>query len=192
MPDVRSTDDGVAQHINRRRLLGAGAALAAGGGGIAFGAAGTRAAVSIEGFDVPDASFEREALDPVLDVTATYEYDAAMRPVSELWFGVAVGGTEIASDELITDAGVLDGETTLSGAIVDSDAWTAADFDPDRGETLDRTLDVTLRFEVRESDGTVIVSDDASDSATVTVTHPEDERATATIGGSATIRAADE
>lgn len=184
--------DGVVQHITRRRLVGGGAALAAGGGGLAFLSDPTDAQVAIDSFAVPDASFEQETLDPRLDVTVAYKYDAGMAPVGELWFGLDVGGSEIASDDLITSAGMHDGETTLSGAIVAADAWTTADFDPEIGETVSRDLDVTLRFEVRETGGTVIVADEASDTATVSVAHPTQEQRTATVGGSGTIRAADE
>lgn len=193
MEDVRSTYDAVAQHISRRRLVGAGAALAAGGGGLVYASDPTAAEVQIDGFSVPDETFERESLDPVLDVTAKYSYDAGMEPVAALRFAVSVDGTEIATDDLVTDAGLLDGDTTLSGPITDAEAWSSDDFAPDAGETVERQLSVTLSFEVLDSGDRVIVSDTATDTTTVTVENPNDaEQLTAAIGGSGTIRAADE
>lgn len=87
---------------------------------------------------------------------------------------------------------MLDGDTTLSGAITDAEAWASDDFAPEAGASVERDLAVTLSFEVLDSGDRVIVADTASDTATVTVTNPNDaEQLTAAVGGSATIRASE-
>jgi hypothetical protein len=101
-----------------------------------------------------------------------------------LRFGLSIDGTEVASDELVTDAAALDGETTLSGVVTDADGYTAADFEPEVASSISETIQVDLSFEVMAQGDDVIVSDTASDEGTVTVSHPQKQQFIAEVGGS--------
>lgn len=176
--------------LSRRQAIAGGSALLAAGGTLVWVGDPVRAAVSVDELTIPDASFERDDLDPVVAVTAGYEYDVGTTAVSALRFELVVDETVVASEQLRTDEPTLSGETELSGRIADSDAWALADFAPAIGETLERDLTVTLRFAVLGSDDSAIVSDSASETVTVTVAHPQDSAYTASVGGEGEIRTA--
>lgn len=190
MPNDKRRIDRAESHLNRRTALASGAALLTAGGSLVLIGDPVHAAVSVDSLTVDDESFTAEAVSPVLDVTAGYSYDVGNSAVSKLRFTLAVDGSPIASDDLVTDRTTLENETTLSGSIIDSDAWAATDFAPAVAESVSRKLSIDLTFEVLGSDGAVLVSDSASDTAVVTVSHPQESEYVASVGGTGTIRTA--
>lgn len=188
MTDRRQRFDAAVSHLSRRRVLaGAGVLLTGAGSLVAVGKPAS-AAVSVGSFDVADREFTGEQIQPVVDVTAAYEYDVGSQPVNALEFSLSVDGSVVASDELITDRTTLSGETTLSGRVTDSDAWASDDFAPAVASSVSRDIKVTLSFSVVESDGREIVGDSATATATVTVGHPQETEWTASVGGEGVIR----
>jgi hypothetical protein len=190
MANDRQRFDSAVSHLSRRQALAAGAALVTAGGSLVVVGEPASAQVSVEGLSVPDKSFTRESVEPVVDVTVSYNYDAGNRPVEQLRFGLTVGGTEVATEDLVTDRTTLSGETQLSGRVTDAEAWSATDFAPAVAEEAQHTLALGLSFAVVDTDGNTVVSDSASTEATVTVAHPQDSEYIAEVGGSGTIRAA--
>ena len=175
----------VTKHARRRRALAARGTVGGGGTTLALvGSDGARAEVSVESFDVDDATFEAREVTPVIDAEIGYAYRADH--VAELWIALLVGETIVAEETLRTGNDELENSTTLSGRVLDSPAHTGTDFEVDAGETVSVTVDAGVRFEVRDSAGEVLASDDATDSSTVEVVSPDDETH-ATIGGVATI-----
>jgi len=192
MSDNNAPVDRIVSKLSRRRALAGVATLATAGGSLVVVGEPAQASVSVDGLDVSDATFERESVTPVVDVSVSYQYDASLEPVNALEFALLVDGTEVASDELITDKTALDGQTTLSGTVTDSQQWSESDFQPTVGEAVTREIQFTLEFRVVTSEGTTIVDDEASDTATVEVSHPQQSALVASVGGRGTIRAADE
>ncbi|AGC34575.1 hypothetical protein HSTV1_30 [Haloarcula sinaiiensis tailed virus 1] len=171
----------------RQALLGIGT-LAAGGGSLAVAMSEPGAAqVSVDSFSVSDSDMATEQADPVVDVSLGYSYDAGNNPVADLRFELLVGGDVVASDELTTDKTTFDGTTELSGRAVDASAWEQSDFAPDVASAVERDVTVAVRFAVLASDGSVIVEDSKSDTATVKISHPQEVRLVASVGGSGTI-----
>lgn len=146
------------------------------------------AQVSVDSFSVSDASFESESIDPVVDVTAAYRYDAADRPVDHLWFGVAIDGDTVAEETLVTETSTLENTTQLSARVADSSAWSLTDFAPEAGADIQRDVTVSLSFAVRERDDSTIAQDSAEDTATIAVTNPNSGSPTAALGGEGVIR----
>lgn len=175
--------DRVAQHMTRRRAIAGGATLLAGGGTLLLVSEGVAADVTVDSLDIPDESFEADGIDPTLDVTAAYSYSVEGASVGSLVFDVGVDGGVVASDELMTDETALQNTTALSGPVLDSPAWDAADFDPAIGETVEQTLSVSLRFAVLDVGGGEIVADEATTECVVTVSHPQESAYTAAVGG---------
>lgn len=171
----------------RRALAGVGTVATAGVGVLAFAPDPARAQVSVDSFAVSNADFEAESVTPVADVMIGYAYDVGSEAVSELRFALTIGGGEVATESLTTQATQLEGETNLSARLTESSAWSASDFAVAVGESVSREVTVGVSFEVADSGG-VLVSDTAEDTATVTVSHPQQETWTATVGGSGTIR----
>jgi hypothetical protein len=176
--------------VSRRQALAGIGTLATGGVGVAALRAGTspvRAQVSIDEFSVADATFTAESVDPDVVVTIGYDYDVGMNVVSSLRFELVVGETVVASDDLRTDRATLSGETDLRGSVTDAEAWAAQDFAPEVASSVTQELDVTVRFDVLDDTGESIVGDTATDTATVVVSHPQESRYVATVGGSGTV-----
>jgi len=170
-------------------LAGSGVGLV-GVGGLVWASDPTHARVSVDALSIPDTSFESESVVPVVDLTLRYDYDAGSEPVSELVFVVEIGGDRVAETDLRTDRTTLSGETNVTARVTDSNSWDASDFAPSVNESVERNVTVTVRFEVRDSDGTPLVSDTTSDDATITVTHPQDSTLVAEVGGEGTVRTA--
>lgn len=168
----------------RQAIIGVGTLATAGVGLSTVGTGGARAQVSVESFDVADATFTDDQADPKLAATVAYDYDVGVEPVADLRFELLVGDSVIASDELTTSTTALAGDTTLSGMVTDSDAWSVSDFAPEVASSVSRDLSVTVRFAVLDSSDAVIVEDTASDTATVTVSHPQESKLIASVGGS--------
>ena len=190
MPDDSRRRDRVASYLTRRRALAGGAALLTAGGSLVWVGEPASAAVSVDDYSVSDAEFTKAQLDPVLDVSVAYSYDAGNSTVGSLLFELQVGKTVVASEELVTDATTLDSTTELSGRIVDSDAWGLTDFSPEVASSVDRTVSTTLRFAVLDSNGEVIVEDSKSDTVTIAVAHPQESEYLASVGGDGTVRTA--
>lgn len=188
--DHRRYDRAVAQLSRRRALAGGAALLTVGGTLVWVGSDTARADVTIGELTIPDESFESEGIDPVVDVTAKYDFDVGQAAVSELRFTLTVDGDTVATADLVTDATVLTGETDLSGRITDSEAWAIEDFAPGVAETVERTLTVGLAFAVVGSDGAAIVEDSVSEDVSVTVAHPQQSQYVASVGGTGTVRTA--
>jgi hypothetical protein len=193
--DARMTDDPerydrAVSTLSRRQALVGGATLLTAGGTLVWVSDDAHAQVSVDELTIPDADFTSDSLDPVIDVTAAYDYDAGTQAVSRLDFALTVGGDVVAREELITDRTAISGETQLSGRVTDSDTWAVSDFSPDVAASVDRELTVGLTFAVVGTDDTVIVEDTASETVTVSVSHPQETKWTATVGGSGEVRTA--
>lgn len=186
-----SRDDRAESYLNRRAALAGGAALLTAGGTLVFVGDPAHAAVSIDDLTVADETFTTESVDPVVDVTVGYSYDAGNAAVESLRFTLSIDGETVATDELVTDRTTLENETTLSGKVTNADAYAASDFAPDVASSVSQELTIGLTFEVLGTDGTVLVGDTASDTAVVTVSHPQESEYVATVGGSGTIRTPD-
>jgi len=178
--------------VSRRQALVGIGTLAAGGVGLSAVAVETAgASVSVDSFAVSDAEFTAESVTPVLDVTLVFDYDVGNQPVSSLRFAVSVGDSQIAEKTLNTGMATYEGTETLSGVITDSDAWSASDFSPPVADSVSRQVSVSVLFAVRDSDGAAIASDTASDTATVSVSHPQETEYVASVGGSGAIQRQD-
>jgi hypothetical protein len=167
----------------RQALLGIGT-LASGGGSLAVALSEPGAAqVSVDSFSVSDSDMTTEQADPVVDVSLGYSYDVGNNPVADLRFELLVDGDVVASDELTTDKTTFDGTTELSGRVLDASAWDQSDFAPEVASSVQRDVTVGVRFAVLDSDGSVIAEDSKQDTATVRVSHPQEVRLVATVGG---------
>lgn len=181
--------------VSRRQALTGIGTLATGGVAVATLRAGTgpvRAQVSIDDFEMADATFTAESVDPDVTVTLGYDYDVANSVVSALRFELVVGETVVASDDLRTDRTTLSGETELRGSVTDAEAWAAQDFSPDVAASVEREMDVTVRFDVLDDASESIVGDTAADTVSVVVSHPQESQYVATVGGSGTVVTPDE
>lgn len=190
MPDQQRRRDRVESHLTRRRALAGGAALLTAGGSLVFVGEPANAAVSVDSYSVSDAEFTKEQLDPILDVSIDYSYDAGNAVVGSLLFELVVGETVVATEELVTDATTLESTTELSGRIVDSDAWGLTDFSPEVASSVQRTVSTTIRFAVLDSNGDVIVEDSKSDDVLIAVSHPQQSEYIASVGGTGSVRTA--
>jgi hypothetical protein len=188
--DQQRTDRAVSYLTRRRALAGAGV-LVASGGSVIVASDPASAAVSVDELSIPDESFTRGSVTPQLDVTAQYRYDAGSQPVERLRFRLLIDGEEIALTDLVTDRATLENSTTLSGVVTDAEAWSESDFAPDVAETVEREVTVGLEFAVLDREGSVIVKDSATDTAVVSVSHPQESKITASVGGTGEFSAAD-
>jgi len=172
--------------LSRRHAIGA-VAAAVGGGTILTAATGDAAAadVSVDELTVDDATFTSDQVDPVADATVAYEYRSADANGLRLYLRIA--DTEVASKELSTSTDQADGTASLSGRVVDADAYRLGAFATDVGETISRDVDFTVGLEVL-TNGTVVASDEATETATIEVTNPDDGEPYARVGGTITIR----
>ena len=185
MQDENDADDWSVSNLNsglsRRRVLLGTASVAVGATALQLVAGqNARANVSVEQVSIDDATFEAEAVDPVVDVTVAYAY--AADSVSELHIELLVDGDAVASESLRTGSEELENDTDLSGRVVDADAWSAADFEVEFGESITREIDVTVEFSVVDVDR-VVAADSASDTAEIIVEHPNDDHATVGMVG---------
>ena len=185
MQDETDADDWSVSNLNsglsrRRALLGT-ASVAVGATALQLVAGqNARANVSVEQVSIDDATFEAEAVDPVVDVTVAYAY--AADSVSELHIELLVDGDAVASESLRTGSEELENNTDLSGRVVDADKWSAADFEVESGESITREIDVTVEFSVVDVDR-VVAADSATDTPEIVVEHPNDDHATVGMVG---------
>jgi len=173
--------------LSRRHAIGA-VAAAVGGGTVlaaATGDASAAAEVSVDELRVDGATFETDQVDPVAEATVAFEYRSPGANSVRLY--LAVDDDELASTELSTSTDEADGTETLTGRIVDSAGYTLGAFATDAGETITREVTFTVGIEVLEN-GTVVVDDATSETATIEVTNPDDGEPYARIGGTITIR----
>ena len=185
MQDEHDADDWSVSNLNsglsRRRVLLGTASVAVGATALQLVAGqNARANVSVEDVSIDDATFEAEAVDPVLDVTVAYAY--AADSVSELHIELLVDGDAVASESLRTGSEELENDTDLSGRVVDADKWSASDFEVESGESITREIDVAVEFSVVDVDR-VVAADSASDTAEILVEHPNDDHATVGMVG---------
>lgn len=185
-----SSDASIASQLTRRRAIVGGTSLLTAGGTLVWvgDPASAQAEVSVDSFAVSDATFETDALDPVVDVDVAFAYDVGTAPVASVELTLGIDGTTVTRDELVTDESVADATTTLSGRVADSAAWSLTDFAVDAGAEQTREITVALGLSVLESDGTVIASDEATDTAAIVVSNPADSTVTASVGGAGTVR----
>ena len=176
MQDETDADDWSVSNLNsglsRRRVLLGTASVAVGATALQLVAGQNASAnVSVEQVEIADATFEAEAVDPVVDVEVAYAY--AADSVSELHIELLVDGDAVASESLRTESEELENDTDLSGRVVDADKWSAVDFEVESGESITREIDVTVEFSVVDVDS-VVAADTASDTAEIIVEHPTD------------------
>jgi len=163
-------DSRIAQRINRRRVVAGAGALAIGTVGlVGLGSEPVAAEVSVESLNVKDADFEGQQVDPVLDVQIAYEFDVV--GASNVYLALKVGDTTISDMDVTTRSDQLEQTTDLSGRVVTSDQWATSDFAPPAGESVSRSLDVTLKLVVSTDDGEEVTAT-AEDTATIDVTNP--------------------
>jgi hypothetical protein len=170
-------------NLSRRRVVATTAGATLGMAGLAVGATGDASAdVSVDDVTVSDASFDAETVDPVVEATIPFEYE--VESISDVVIELQVGETTVADEILNTTTTDASAETTLSGRVVDSDSWSASDFAVEKGESVSRDITVGVRLAVLDGDE-LLVEATGSDSATVTVEHPQ--QGTATVGLQASI-----
>jgi hypothetical protein len=170
--DNDSSSDWVVSNTNvtRRRVAATVGSVVVGLGSVAVAGSDTaRADVAVGDVAVSDASFEATSADPVLEATIPYEY--SVENVSRLEIELLVGDSVVASESLRTDTTELSNSTTLTGRVVDADAWTLADFDAPVGETVSRDVTAGVRFRVMNDDS-VAAEASADTTATVKVSNP--------------------
>lgn len=187
MHDPTQPSDDSQRIVSRRQALATLGTLA--GGSVVAGVTLTSmqragASVSVEDFQVSDATFEAQSVTPIVDATIAYDY--TVEQASEIYVELQAGGEQIASETLRTSSAELSNTTELTGNILDSPAFGASDFTVASGETTTIDVDVGVLFEVRY-DGNVVASDTASDTASVEVVSPE-SGGYATVGGSVSFR----
>lgn len=173
--------------VTRRRALAGVGALAVGGTTLSLASAPVGASVQIDAFDVADATFEAEQVDPRADATVAYEYDVGDDAVDHLAFRLLVGDDQVASDELSTSRALFEGTHSLVGRVVDAAAFSTADFEVAPGEQVTHEISVGVEFGVRDYDERVLASATASDTATVVVAHPDEDGVYASLGGAVEI-----
>lgn len=181
-----ATDSDATDQLSRRAAVGA-IAAAVGGGTVLVATTGdaTAAEVSVDELRVDDATFKAEQVDPVAEATVAYEYRYAGANEVRLWLGV--DGSELASVDLSTSTDTADGTETLTGRVVDASAFSLGAFATEPGETISREVTFSVGLEILEN-GTVTVSDEATQTATIEVTNPDDGEPYARIGGEIVIR----
>jgi hypothetical protein len=165
-----------------------GGTLVGGGALLTHSTDTARATVAVDEMTVPDAQFEKESVTPELQLTADYAYAVADgADIAAVYLATSVGGDVIAEETLSTSTTEADSDASLQGQIVNASAWSTADFSVAVGGSVERTLDISVTLEVRDSDGGVLAGDEARTQPTVTVTHPEKNQTTASIGGTGEI-----
>ena len=174
--------------VSRRHAIAAVGTVVGGGTLLATGSDSARAEVSVESFDVADATFEADDVTPVIDAEIGYAYRADH--VAELWIALVVGETVVAEETLQTGADELENTTDLSGRVTDADRYSTGDFAVDAGEETTVSVDAGVRFEVRDANGDVLASDEQFDESEVQVVSPNGDQF-ATVGGTATIEDGD-
>lgn len=182
--------DRVEQHLTRRRALAGGATLLAAGGTLHVLGDEARASVAIGDLTIPDASLTGERVTPVVDVAVDYDYDVGETAIGALEFALSVDEAEVATAELVTDRTTFEGTTDLAGPVTDAAAWDRDDFSPAVAESVEHTLTVGLALDVTAPDGTSIVADSVTEDVTVVVSHPQESKRTAEVGGSGVVRTA--
>ena len=175
--------------VSRRQLLTTGGAVGIGLlGGVSLLVRDARAAVSVDGLNVPDKSFEAEAIRPKVVVTAGYDYDVGSAvDVGSIALDLRVEETVVDSRTLSTDATALSNSEELRGEIAASEAWSESDFDVAIGESVTRDVGVSVWFGVLDPSGSAIVEAEASDTTAVTLQHPQENEYVATVGGTGVV-----
>jgi hypothetical protein len=176
--------------VSRRQLLASGGTVLSAGGLIAvMGSRDARAQVNTTQLDIPDATHEGKdgsVTDLLLQVSGTYQYAAETVDAVELRLEVAspseTDHQAIASSSPSADRNRGNGEYSLSGSLLDHDELTADMFSADAGETVEKQLPVRVVLDVR-ADGSTVVSNLSSTTATVTVTNTSVEANAAVSGG---------
>lgn len=140
-------NDALWSPVSRRQALAGLGTLATGAGVVGVSsltAEHVRAQVTVENFAVADAEFTATAADPRVVVDVGYDYSVGETVVSAVMLRLSVDGTEVASDELVTDRTTLRGSSEIRGAITDSDEWDSDDFAPAVAESVTREVSVTV------------------------------------------------
>lgn len=184
--EYHDANSDASDQLSRRAAVGA-IAAAVGGGTVLVATTGDveAAEVSVDELRVDDATFEAEQVDPVAEATVAYEYRYQGANQIRLWLGV--DDSEFASVDLSTSTDTAEGTETLTGRVVDASAYSLGAFATEPGETISRDVSFTVGIEVLEN-GTVTVSDEATRTATIEVTNPDDGEPYARIGGEIVIR----
>lgn len=184
--EYHDPDNDTSDQLSRRAAVGA-IAAAVGGGTVLVATTGDveAAEVSVDELRVDDATFEAEQVDPVAEATVAYEYRYQGANQIRLWLGV--DDSELASVDLSTSTDTAEGTETLTGRVVDASAYSLGAFATEQGETISRDVAFTVGIDVLEN-GTVTVSDETSQTATIEVTNPDDGEPYARIGGEIVIR----
>jgi len=67
--------------------------------------------------------------------------------------------------------------------VTDAAGYAAEDFGPAVASSVSQSLDVSISFEVLDDAGKVLVSDSASDTLAVSVSHPQETKYQIAVGG---------
>ena len=184
--EYHDANSDASDQLSRRAAVGA-IAAAVGGGAVLVATTGEAdaAEVSVDELRVDDATFEAEQVDPIAEATVAYAYRYRGANEIRLWLGV--DDSELASVELSTSTDTAEGTETLTGRVVDASSYSLGAFATEPGETISRDVTFTVGIEVLEN-GTVTVSDETTQTATIEVTNPDDGSPYARIGGEIVIR----
>jgi hypothetical protein len=159
--------------------------VVAGAGGVLLGggtlAVGTReaAAVTIGDIETSGGDFEAASVAPVLDATVEYEYEVETASDVTVW--IAVDGDRVSETELYTSSASASNDVSMSAPVLDSGGFTAEDFSVEPG--AETTVSVPLSVGVAVFDGgREQARAEESTRVDVSVVHPEDAPATASVG----------
>lgn len=150
------------------------------------------ASVQASGFSVTDHAVEAAGISEIFIKTnsPSVTWQHAPEPVESATFRVYIQGPEGEMHEVYSDtckgsdsptSGTCQFEAATNGtttfehwehSLADA-GWSMDAFEPEPGESVSHTIDVTAEVEV--SWGSDSMVDSSTDSATITVTHPRDE-----------------
>lgn len=164
--------------LTRRRLVAGVGTVALGGTAIAFGTQ-EAAAVTLDEIETSGGEFEAASVEPELQATVSYEYDVGSASTVTVW--VAVDDDRVAETELYTSMASGSNEVELTAAVLDSDAFSASDFEVSLGEQTTVTVPMSVGVAVFDGESEQARAEEST-SVDVTVTHPDDSDATASVG----------
>lgn len=189
MNDPRNSSE-ASSIMSRRRVVAAvgTATITATSIGTYLSGRSEAASIQVDSLDVSSQSFEAESVSPVVDVDMQYSYDVGDKQVASVRVELLVGGQVVAYQNLQTQRSSLDADASLSAKLSKSDAWNSSDFTVDVGKSVEHSINVGVRLAVRDSTESVIVDAKASDTATLSITHPQKNEWTASVSATGTIR----
>lgn len=164
--------------MSRRGVVAGVGGVLLGGGALAVG---TReaAAVTIGDIETTGGDFEATSVDPVLDATVSYEYEVETATDVTVW--IAVDGDRVSETELYTSSASASNDVTMSAPVLDSDGFTSEDFSVEPGKETTVTVPLSVGVAVFDGEREQARAEETT-SVDVSVVHPEDAPASASVG----------